>query len=116
MINSLLDSLVFLFLENVKQNATGGEPSIEIQEKKELALSDFEKAMDSDLDTTAALAVLHRFVNEVNKLKLSPGDYGEVVATLQRLDAVFGFFNFNIVQRDIFNFFLRKTLNHNSRF
>ncbi len=81
-----------LFLENARSSAIGGEPSVEIQEKKEIVLVEFQKAMDDDLDTPRALAVLHGFVSDVNKMKLSAGDYSEVVAALQGFDRVFGFF------------------------
>ncbi len=90
-----------LFLENTKSNATGGEPSVEIQEKKELALNEFQKAMDDDLNTPAALAVLHGFINEVNKMKLSTGDCAEVVAALQQFDRVFGFFDWREKGADV---------------
>ncbi len=82
-------------LENARANATGGGPSIEIQEKKEWALVKFQEAMDDDLDTPRALAILHSFISDINKMKLSPGDYAEVVAALQQFDLVFGFFEWS---------------------
>ncbi len=81
------------FLEDVKSKSGRGKPSEEVDLQILAALKEFENNMDDDLETPLALAVLHAFVGNVNKISaLSPGDCTAVVDALKKFDSVFGFF------------------------
>jgi cysteinyl-tRNA synthetase len=61
-------------------------------------LSEFEKAMDDDLNTPMALAALFRFVKDANSM-IDAGDVGrrgatEMLAAMQRADSVLGIMRF----------------------
>jgi len=54
-------------------------------------LSQFEAAMDDDLNISAALGVLFEFIRDANKRGLTEEEGRGVLATWRRLDAVLGF-------------------------
>jgi cysteinyl-tRNA synthetase len=66
-------------------------------------LTDFEKAMDDDLNVPKALAALFRFQRDINSLidagKLGSGDAGDALAALKKVDRVFGVMRFEDDQR-----------------
>jgi len=60
------------------------------------ALTDFESAMDDDLNTAAALAAVHDMVREINTLLAAAGlgadDQANVLAAIEKFNAVLGIF------------------------
>ncbi len=83
-----------LFLEDMRSKSGKGKPSEKVNEATSAFLSRFENAMNDDLDSPQALAALHGFVTAINKLKrITAGDAAEILGTLERVDSVFGFFN-----------------------
>jgi len=67
-----------------------------IHELTKKALADFEAAMDDDLNTAAALAVVHDLVREVNtamaKSDLPAADQAAVLDVIAKFDSVLGIF------------------------
>jgi len=76
---------------NVRENSHSN-----IQELTTKALKDFEEAMDDDLNTAAALAVVHDLVREVNTVMagsdLSAADQAAVLDAVAKFDSVLGIF------------------------
>jgi len=54
-------------------------------------ISEFEAALDDDLNISEALGVVFEFVRETNKRTLSPDEAAGILATWKALDAVLGF-------------------------
>jgi len=74
----------------------GGENNSEVQNAVKKALSDFESAMDDDLNTSAALAAVHNMVREINTILadkgLSEDDKAAVLNAIVKFDSVLGIF------------------------
>jgi cysteinyl-tRNA synthetase len=70
-------------------------PATDLQRLAQAALADFESAMDDDLNTPNALAVIFPFVREVNAAldrarAIKPDELAAVQAALQSMDSVLG--------------------------
>ncbi len=76
-------------------NLKDGE-NAELQAKIRGFLTDFETAMDDNLNTSVALAALHNLVREVNSSLASEtvlnADRDEILQTIEKFDSVFGIF------------------------
>jgi len=68
----------------------------ELQAKVRGFLTDFETAMDDNLNTSVALAALHNLVREVNSSLANDAvlnaDRDEILQTIEKFDSVFGIF------------------------
>ncbi|MEI6082987.1 MAG: cysteine--tRNA ligase [Verrucomicrobiota bacterium] len=53
--------------------------------------SQFESALDDDLNISGALGAIFEFIREANKRTISPDEAAGILATWQRLDSVLGF-------------------------
>ncbi|MBM3860857.1 MAG: cysteine--tRNA ligase [Verrucomicrobia bacterium] len=53
--------------------------------------SDFDSALDDDLNISGALGALFEFIREANKRTLGPDEAASILATWRRLDEVLGF-------------------------
>jgi cysteinyl-tRNA synthetase len=78
------------------KEAGGGDNNPEVGAAVGKALSDFEVAMDDDLNTSAALAAIHNMVREVNTILadrgLSEDDRSAVLDAIVKFNSVLGIF------------------------
>lgn len=90
-IERLRDFRARLTEANLKE---GSSP--DVQAFAEKAVTEFEAAMDDNLNTSAALAALHNLVREVNtalaKEKIWTEDREIILQTIEKIDSVFGIF------------------------
>jgi len=72
------------------------ESNSDLQETTRKYLSDFETAMDDNLNTSAALAALHNLVRETNSAlaveNLSTENRDAILRTIEKIDSVLGIF------------------------
>ncbi len=73
---------------------------VEIPKFAKDALKKFEAAMDDDLDTPNALAVLHAMMRETNKTKLTANQAAGVLKILLQIDSVLSVLNSSFKQVD----------------
>ena len=72
------------------KRATGGEANPEVAGILTQARSEFEEALDDDLNISRALAAVFTLMREINKLELGAPDAAAVAALLTDLDQVLG--------------------------
>lgn len=75
-------------------NHKSGSSDDNIPKLIEKLKTDFEAAMDDDLETSKALAAVFEFMHEVNKLEISPDGAAEVRAALEEINLVLGVMDF----------------------
>ena len=84
------------FLQRLGEVDTKGILSTGIEEMAHRGLERFEKAMDDDLNTSAALGVLFDLVKEGNialsSSSMTMEDASEIAGTIERMNGVFGVF------------------------
>lgn len=77
----------YTYLQNVKTHKLGDVVEKLAKEKK----SEFNKALEDDLNTPIAMSVLYEFMNEVNKIEqLSQKDVNSAIKFMQEIDSVLG--------------------------
>jgi len=76
------------------QDIKDGEDNKEVDKLISDALSDFEKAMDDDLNISEGLAVVFNFISSVNKIKISKKDADKIIDLLKKFDSVLGVMDF----------------------
>jgi cysteinyl-tRNA synthetase len=81
------------FVDRLKE-VKGGKDNKKVDRLIKKARKEFEKAMDDDLDINKALAAIHEFVREINKLlaenKLSKRNASDVIKLMKDFDKVLG--------------------------
>jgi cysteinyl-tRNA synthetase len=77
------------FIANVEQ-ATGDGENAEVATLIENVETDFEAALDDDLNIAGALGHLFDFVREVNKLDVSQADGAKCAAAVRKFDTILG--------------------------
>ena len=84
------------FRKRLKDASLKEGENAELQAKVRGFLTDFETAMDDNLNTSVALAALHNLVREVNSSLASEtvltADRDEILQTIEKFDSVFGIF------------------------
>jgi cysteinyl-tRNA synthetase len=66
-----------------------GGDSPEIADRIERSRADFRAALEDDLNTSAALATVHEFMNAVNRLEPGRADAERAIALMREFDEVF---------------------------
>ena len=77
------------FMANMK-SAKGEGESPEGEQLTAKVLTDFEDAMDNDLNVPQALGAIFEYVKNINKLKISRKDGERAVAAIKKFDRVLG--------------------------
>lgn len=80
-----------IFNQSLRGIQGKGEDQARILECLEKARSGFEEAMNNDLNTSKALAVLFDFIREINKMKPGKEAAGEIHRAMLRFNEVLGF-------------------------
>ena len=78
------------FVAHEMKRRPDGESDGSIQDAIDTAETKFRAALADDLNTSVAFAVIHEFMNTVNRLQPSKVDADRVVEFMQKLDSVFG--------------------------
>ena len=78
------------FVAHEMKRRPDGESDGSIQDAIDTAEKKFRAALADDLNTSVAFAVIHEFMNTVNRLQPSKVDADRVVEFMQKLDSVFG--------------------------
>jgi cysteinyl-tRNA synthetase len=83
------------FYANLQTYNGGGDSDGEASRIIEKTLSEFESALDDDLNISPALGAVFDFIRDINRLKaegrLSTADRDEALKALERIDKVLGF-------------------------